>query len=361
MRVLMICPELPSDNSPGSMAPGARQIRSIREAGLDVHVVDMRGIPKLKYLQVLPKIRGHLKRVDIIHAHFGYCGWLALLARRTPHRKVPIVMSFMGDDLLGTPYNAAGDLERWSLVAANWNKSIASRYDQVIVKSQEMADRLNPISCHVIPNGVDTTVFHPINFFEANHLLGRDPTKLKVLFPGNPANPRKGYALAASAVELASQKLNRGIELVLLWGVQPDQVALYMNACNAMLMTSLIEGSPNVVKEALACDQCIVAVPVGDAHQLIQGVSGCHCTQRDPQQIALALSEILSSTSRSSGRSAIEAKGLTLSQVAQQVINVYQEALNIEQYDRNKVIPVRPAQPSHHSKVASTNSRQVPS
>ena len=80
MRVLMICPELPRTDRPGSMAPCARQIQSLRELGLSIDVVDMRGIPKLKYLQLLPRIRRLARQVDVVHAHFGYCGWLARLA-----------------------------------------------------------------------------------------------------------------------------------------------------------------------------------------------------------------------------------------------------------------------------------------
>ncbi|MFC1757547.1 hypothetical protein ACFL2H_02105 [Planctomycetota bacterium] len=71
MKVLAITPELPTANDPGSMAPAARQLQALRDVGMDIITQDMRGIPKLKYLQVIPRMRSQLKNVDLIHAHFG--------------------------------------------------------------------------------------------------------------------------------------------------------------------------------------------------------------------------------------------------------------------------------------------------
>lgn len=330
----MICPELPHPNNPGSMAPCARQIQSIQDQGVKVEIVDMKGIPKLKYLTILPKLRRFIKKADLIHAHFGYCGWLALLGRSLARRQVPIVMSFMGDDLLGTPHNESGDLKRMSIMTAHWNKRLARRYDRVIVKSKQMAAYLEPAHSEVIPNGVDIELFSPMEKEDACRRIGLDPSSLKVLFPGNPRNPRKGFGLARSVVEVTQQLLGRPIDLVPLWGISPDKVATFMNACNAMLMTSLIEGSPNVVKEALACNQSIIAVPVGDAHEILEGISGCYRTGRDPQEMGKALAAVLSSAERSAGRAAVLARGLTLPQVAQRVIDVYQQALGPAAIDR---------------------------
>lgn len=327
MRVLMICPELPSEESPGSMAPGARQIRSIAAAGLDVEILEMRGIPKLKYLQLLPRARRAIPNVDLVHCHFGYCGWLALVGRRLALSHVPIVMSFMGDDLLGTPIDEKGGLERSSVWAADFNRKLAGRYDQVIVKSPEMAKRITPVPCNVIPNGVDFNIFQPQPRSQARAALGWAQDGLKILFPGDPSNPRKGFGLAQSAVQFAQQQMDRTLELVPLWGIQPDQVATVMNACDAMLMTSSIEGSPNVVKEALACNANVIGVPVGDVHDLLGEVEHCYCVDRDPQAIGSALVRALRVSKPSSGRDRLQARGLSLQGVAQQIIQVYHRAL----------------------------------
>jgi glycosyltransferase involved in cell wall biosynthesis len=310
------------------MAPGARQIRSLQDAGIETEIVDMRGIPKLKYLQVLPRIRRAIRSVDLIHAHYGYCGWLGLMGRKLAMRKIPVVISYMGDDLLGTTINTQGDVEYLSRIQAKWNARIAPWYDQVIVKSQEMADLIAPTSCHVVSNGIDINVFQPVERTLARRQIGLDANGLKVLFPGNPNNVRKGHALASEAVEIAAKILDQKIQLVPLWGVKPDAVPLYMNACDAMLMTSFIEGSPNVVKEGLACNLKIVGVPVGDVPEMLAGIVGCHCaSSRDPQEIGQALARLLKAGGESAGRLAIQTRGLDLASVARRIISIYELAL----------------------------------
>lgn len=327
MRVLMICPELPRPGQPGTMAPGMRQIQSIQALGIETVVVDMRGIPKLKYLQLLPKIRRYAKQVDVIHSHFGYCGWLAKIATLFNRARKPIVMSFMGDDLLGTPINAKGDLNWLSTVAVRYNKMIAKRYDRIIVKSREMADVLAPVRCEVIPNGVDVSVFSLMDRIAACESLKISSEGFNVLFPGNPMNPRKGYPLATEAVAIAERQLGKPIRLLSLSGVAPESVPAYMNACHAMLMTSFVEGSPNVVKEAMATNLPVIGVPVGDVHQLLDGVSHCSCCSRDPSELGAALAKTLLAGERSNGRSAILDRGLDLRSVALRIASLYEQTL----------------------------------
>lgn len=328
MRVLMICPELPRSEKPGSMAPGARQIRSIQQAGVDTQIVDMRGIPKLKYLQALPRIRRIIHDVDLIHAHYGYCGWLALLGRKISMRSIPVVMSFMGDDLLGTTKSHAGDVERLSRIQASWNARMAAWYDQVIVKSQQMADLIAPAKSHVVSNGIDVNVFRPADRAVCCKQLCLSPDKRRVLFPGDPENVGKGYVLACESVKAAQRIMGTELELLPLWGVKPDDVPHFMNACDVMLMTSFTEGSPNVIKEGLACNMKIVSVPVGDVREMLDGVRGCQCTSsRNPEEIGRAVAAQLLNEDHSNGREVILARGLSLENVAQRIIAIYELAL----------------------------------
>lgn len=328
MRILMICPELPRTEKPGSMAPTSRQIQSLRDLGLEVETIDMHGVRRWKYLQAIPRARRAIRHVDLVHAHFGYCGWLALLGRALAFRRIPIVMSFMGDDLLGTPKDEQGNLESSSIWALKFNCWVAKYYKEVIVKSPEMQQRLVSVPCHVVPNGVDLGVFAPQDRNLARRALGWNPEGWKVLFPGDPSNPRKGHEFAKSIVRVAEGKLKTTIELIPLWGVKPDQVALYMNACNAMLMTSLIEGSPNVVKEAMACNANIISVPVGDVSQMLSGVEGCFAGPREAQLLGDRLGEILLLNRPSTGRKTLQERSLDLEGVAKRIHSIYLRALN---------------------------------
>jgi glycosyltransferase involved in cell wall biosynthesis len=321
MRILMVTPQLPSQARPGTMAPTARQIESLRALGAEVDVLEVRGARRLKYLQSLGSLWSFARSVDLIHAHFGYCGWIA-----RSHLRKPVVVSFMGDDLLGTP-DAAGRVSAASNLVVQIDRWVARTVDAVIVKSAEMARIVAPVRAHVIPNGVDLGAFSPMDAADARAALGWPHGKRYVLFAGNPETPRKGFPLARAAAIEAEERMAEPLELVPLARVAPDRVALYMNACDAMLMTSFLEGSPNVVKEAMACNLPVVSVPVGDVPELLADVSGCAVCRRDPHELGGALIQVLQRGQRTNGRVALERKGLDVASVARKVMDVYVDVL----------------------------------
>ena len=254
---------------------------------------------------------------DLIHAHYGYCGWLARLQFQKP-----VVVSFMGDDLLGTP-DASGRIRPLSRVVVELDRRLARVVDAVIVKSREMAAVVAPAEAEVIPNGVDLDAFRPVAPEEAKRRLGWDENKQYVLFAGNPANPRKAFPLARASVEAASKRIGEPLELVVLADVAPQRVPLYMNACAALVMTSFVEGSPNVVKEAMACNLPVVSVPVGDVTELLDDVERCAVRSRDPDALREALAGLVQQPIRSDGRAALQRKGLDLESVARRIVHIY--------------------------------------
>ena len=321
IRVLAISPQLPDSSSPGSNAPLLRQVESLRERGVHVDVIDMRGTPMIKYLLAVPRMWWRMRNVDLVHGHFGFCGWLARMQCFKP-----LVISFMGDDLLGEP-NDKGGFSRFSRMMVVANKFLARLARQVIVKSPEMAGIISPTVSHVVPNGVDTTLFRPVDISVARERLGWKQDQVVILFPGNPDNPRKGYTLAVESTRVAESLLGQDIRIQPMWGVKPGDVPLLMNACNAVWMTSSIEGSPNVVKEAMSCDRPIVAVPVGDVEDLLDGVAGCHVGPRDPEKLGDLMASVLKFHDKSAGREALEQMNLDLGSVAFRVENIYRSVL----------------------------------
>jgi glycosyltransferase involved in cell wall biosynthesis len=323
MRVLMVTPVIPdlSSSDPGAsvatMASVPRQIRSLEAVGVETDVLQIDGMPKLRYLQCLPRVVARARFADVVHAHYGFSGWLARAQLRRP-----VVMSFMGTDVLGVP-RADGSLKPSSRFAMRVNRRLARTFDAVIVKSPEMAAAVAPAVAEVVPNGVDLDAFAPIPREAARARLGLDDSRRYVLFGGRPSNPRKNYALASAAASRAAATIGEPIELLALDGVPPGEVPVYMSACEALLMTSLIEGSPNVVKEAMASDLAVVAVPVGDVVQLLEGVRRSVVVARDEQAVAAALAETLRSGARSNGRDALRRKGLDATGVARRIVDIY--------------------------------------
>jgi glycosyltransferase involved in cell wall biosynthesis len=323
------------------MAPLARQIESLRALNIDIDHLEVRGNRRLKYLMSIPSVWRRVEDVDLIHAHFGHSGLISRLQFQKP-----VVISFMGSDLLGTPRRDDGYVPPLSRLVARFYRQLARAFDAVIVKSPEMAAVVRPVRAHVIPNGVDFEKFRPIAREEARAALGWSQDKHYVLFPGSPFNPRKGFKnLAEPAVKIAAASLSKPVEIVILRRIAPEKVPFYMNACDVELMTSYIEGSPNVIKEALACNTPIISVPVGDVPMLLHGVESCAICPRTPEALAEQIVKTLKAGSRPrNGRELLQQRGLDMDSVARRILAIYKDTLAARQ---NGQAVLAPSQVTH--------------
>ena len=113
-----------------------------------------------------------------------------------------------------------------------------------------------------------------------------------------------------------------------LKGFSRIQVNQLMCAANCLLMTSKTEGSPQVIKEAMACGCPIVSVDVGDVAERTNGVEGCYIVRtREPNDIATALLQAITFDGRTNGREKIIEMGLSNEQVAEQLKEIYESVL----------------------------------
>ncbi|MBN2415909.1 glycosyltransferase [bacterium] len=321
MKVLVVTPMYPGDGRPHAGSFVHSQMESIRKKGIDVEVIDInekRGV--LKYCRAWLKLfrRSFDPGIDLIHAHYGFAGIISLL-----QWKLPVVVSFCGGDVLGNPDDRGRRKpEYFLLLPASWLLSLL--VPAAIVKSAEMKRKL-PAGGHIsiVPNGVDMDMFCPVPVLQARARLGLDPKKRYILFPANPAWPRKCHPAAEAAVALLEERYKA--ELLVVHSGPPDAVPLYMNACDAMVLTSFWEGSPNVIKEAMACNLPIVSVDVGDVAEIISGTAHCFITARTPGAIASRLRQILDAGGRTNGRERI--RHLEIGTIADRVISIYRDTL----------------------------------
>ena len=247
----------------------------------------------------------------------------------------PVVASFLGDDLLGT-VNGQGGYSKKSLMIMRMSRWLCRRVDAVIVKSEGMKKAAAGDNIFVIPNGVDFELFHHIPRSEAREALGWDQHRYYVLFGNNPKIPAKNFQLAQAAVERLQGK-GLIVELVVACGLPQETVVQYMNASNALILPSLAEGSPNVVKETMACNIPVVSTNVGDVQQVIGHTQGCKVCPHNPDALAAALEEAFRHTEPTTGRTDI--RHLDRSVVAKQVIAVYEQILNKKGGLREKDAP----------------------
>ena len=322
LRVLMITSEWPvPDGLPRTTFFIKRQAEFLRAAGVDVDVFHFKGAGRpwnyvKAWLQVRRRVaRGHY---DLVHAQFGQSGLLAF------PKRLPLVVTFRGDDLQGIE-DARGRLTLGGRLLKLACQAIARRTDTSIVVSEHMRQLVHPsVPTRVIPSGLDLSLFRPIPRDAARRHLGMPVDTRLVLFAGDPALPRKRFGLARAAMDVLSRSFPA--ELVVAWGVPHGDVPFYMNACDALLFTSMQEGSPNVVKEALACNLPVVSVPVGDVPARLRGVAGCElCADDRPATIAAALERVLRSRQRIAGHEAVQ--DLDECKLTQDVIAIYRSVL----------------------------------
>jgi len=332
LRVLVLTNMWPTADHPAFGTFVASQTRSAAEAGVAVRVhfitgyrsrrAFMRSSLRMLELNFAPR------RFDLIHAHGGYSGAVALLQRR-----IPVLTSYVGYDLLGEP-GFDWKMSPKSRIEAAVFRQLARFFDGTITKSAEM-ERALPRRARsrntILPNGVDRQLFRPCPRGQARKQLGWPDEEPVVMFVGDPAWGRKRFDLAATAVESARDEFP-DLQLRVCTRVPQKQVPVWMNAADVLILTSNVEGSPNVVKEAMACNLPVVSVDAGDARDIIDGARHCHIVPRDPAALASALCEVLRcSPCRSDGRS--RTSHLSLGAIRDRLLATYVAVTGIEWRD----------------------------
>jgi glycosyltransferase involved in cell wall biosynthesis len=322
IRVLMVTSEWPAPGMSRTAHFIKRQADFLQSAGVEVEVFPFKGAKNpFNYLKAWARFRTKLRRgrYDLVHAQFGQSGLLAL------PKRLPLVVTFRGSDLLGTVSDRSGRHMWASRIHQRLCRLVARRADAAIVVSAHMKAHLPPtVEADVIPSGLDFDFFRELPRDEARRRLGLPLDERLVLFVGRPTQARKRMWLAERAVEVLNEKIRT--RLVVAWSVPHADVPVYMSACDALVFTSMQEGSPNVVKEALACNLPVVSVKVGDVEERLRGVEGCElCADERPETIAAALARVLARGTRSAGREAV--RSLDERIITDRVIRIYERVL----------------------------------
>jgi len=312
MKILELTNMYPTTEKPALGTFVKDQVESVRREGVDIDVFVVNGWKnKFSYFWGFFRFWAWLltHRYDIIHAHYVFSG---IIARA--QFLYPVVLTHHGlEAFLG-----------WQRIPSG---IITRLVDKVIVRTKEMKDKLGSYNAEIIPAGVDFELFRPIPRDEARCKLGIDSSEKKmvlVLWGGTKPRKEKRLDITKSAIAIA-QKKDPNIELAVVTDKPHEVIPLYMNACDVLLLVSDAEGSPNVVKEAMACNLPVVSVPVGDVPNLIGNTKGCFLCCQDPADVAEKLLLALKPGTRTDGRDKIQ--HLSQKVIAQRIIGVYQDVL----------------------------------
>jgi teichuronic acid biosynthesis glycosyltransferase TuaC len=312
VRVLVVTNITPDESAPWRGGFVREQVDALRGEGVNVELLSF-PVGRRHYLPAVATIRRALRheRFDLVHAHYGLAGWCAALARARP-----LVVTFHGTDVR---HPITGFLSR----------RLVGRLDLVAPASRALLDPegerpalpSRPGRTAILPTGANLDRFRPAPRAEARERIGLDPDGRYLLFPAARSRPVKRYD---RAVELARVL---GVELLSGEGIGTGRMPDWMNAANAVVVTSDNEGFGLVAVEALACDVPVASTPVGIAPFLLGGLSGCHVGPFDAGRWAEALRPHLDAQDpRVGGRP--RAEWFSAKLMARRVVEAYRDVLD---------------------------------
>lgn len=259
MRVLVVTNFMPDSSAPQRGRWVRDQVDEVRRHGIDVDLFEFaRG--RNEYIPATRRLRSLLRRerFDLVHAHYGLAGWVAQLAGAHP-----LIVTFHGTDVR---HHIVGHLSR----RLAWRIALVAGVSKALFEPEDGRPGLPAVpGSAVLPCGPDLRRFEAMPRAQARRELGLDPDRPYLFFPANPSRPEKRHDRAAEVAAACEADLLTG------GSIDPEQMPLWINAANAVLVTSDYEGFGMAAVEALACDVPVLSTDVGIAPYALGGIDGC--------------------------------------------------------------------------------------
>ncbi|MCX6266802.1 MAG: glycosyltransferase [Bacteroidetes bacterium] len=306
-----------SGNSNNGISPIVRsQGESLERNGIQLKYFTIKGKGVISYINHIFMLRKHLRtnKYDFIHAHYSFSGYVAGVSQTKP-----VIVSLMGSDVKGNIINR--------LIIKIFYKFF---WDATIVKSLDMKQSLGVKHLHIIPNGVDLELFKPLSQGECQNKLGWNKENKHILFASDPHRYEKNFPLFNRAYNLLKEK-HKNVEFHTLINIQQNNIPIYLNASDIICLSSFWEGSPNIIKEAMACGCIIVTTDVGDIKETIHNTDGCFLTSFDSNNFAEKLKmglDFSAKFNKTTGRSRLIDLGLDSVTIAKKLIKIYNKESN---------------------------------
>ena len=324
MRVLHVSNAYPSAEYKAHPTYGIfvkEQIDSLRGQGIECRVIyiDARTKGVLQYLKKIPDIKKEAKGCDLIHCHHTYSGFATLFFSKP---KIPVITSFM------SPKGTEGRGDRLIFLKGLVYDYVWNHSTSLIEKGSPSSEKKYPGKGFYLPNGVDMQLFREIQREQSWNVLDIRP-RIYLLFCSGRSieRPEKRYDIFRRMEDIIRQKMGSEVEELLLIGQERFRVPHFFNAASVHVLTSDYEGSPNSVKEALACNIPVVSTNVGNVKEMIENVEGCFVSEsNDPDELADLVLKALE-YERINGRDQLRRLGLDMKSTADKIIKIYEHTI----------------------------------
>jgi glycosyltransferase involved in cell wall biosynthesis len=263
MRALVVTNMYPSPARPalgGFVRDQVRALQRIDDLDVRLHAFAPGGARS--YARAARDLRRRFagERFDVIHAHFGLTAWPALAVAADKR-----LVTLHGNDL-------HHPRSRRITTAVLCRMDLVGTPTRGFAAEVPGAGRGRRIA--ILPCGIDAERFRPMDRRAAREQLGLDPAGRYLLFPYDPARQVK-------RVDRARELAGDDATLLTLGEVPTEEVALWMNAANAVVCPGDWETFGLAAVEALACDVPVLARPTGVHCEALRGIAGAHCAEWD--------------------------------------------------------------------------------
>ncbi len=309
MNILIVC----SSNSGRIMPFITEQGDELVRQGIGVDYFPVKGKGLIGYMKNLNDLNKKIKsgKYQLIHAHYGLSGALSVL-----QCKLPVIITFHNGETLSFKGNLISSIA--SLISA-YNIYVAQHiYDLTFFKNKK---KYCVIPCGITLNDITLTPKE-----NAIREMKLPVNKTNILFGGSFSNLRKNYPLAKEAIEFLEKKDN--INLIELKGFSREQVTMLLCGCDLLLLPTKSEGSPQIIKEAMACNCPIVATNVADIAEITANTQGCFITGFEPSEVARAIDNAINFNKRTDGRSKMSKYENSV--IVGEIIEIYKKV--VQQY-----------------------------
>ena len=290
-------------------SPVYEQGESIKNLGVNVSYFLIHGKGIFGYLKNVIKIKSYLRKneIDIIHAHSGLIGMLVVIST---FKKV--VVTYHGTDI-------NSKFERLLSGLASLRASL-----NIYVSDELLRKSIFKRRSFILPCGVNTNFFKPFDKIKARKKLNLNENERIILFSSRFNNKNKNSSLAFDSIK----KLNYQINLQEIKDRTRKEVMLLVNASDFILKTSNYEGSPQIIKEALACNKPIISLDVGDVKNRIKSINNCFIVDNKPKSIGEIINFIYKNKIEySNGRESMFE--ISLDVQAKKLVKKYKEIINL--------------------------------